>query len=135
MKRTQAVAGFTLIELLIAIAIVAILIAIAIPNLVATQRRAYDNASMSCANALARAVRIYRIDHPTSSEVPGVDELYGNAEKDEFYGTNTCSEVAAKSGSVVSGSAAPDGQYEFTVKHAEGRTTYLLTPRGIETQP
>ena len=101
----------------------------------ANQRRAYDNASLSCANALARAVRIYRIDHPTTSEVPGVDDLYGTADKDEFYGTNTCSTVISKAGSVVSGDAAPDGQYEFTIKHAEGRNTYLLTPRGIETQP
>ena len=135
MKRTQAVTGLTLIELLIAIAIIATLIAIAIPNLVATQRRAYDNASMSCANALARAVRIYRIDHPTSSEVPGVDELYGTTEKDEFYGTNSCSTVAAEAGSIISGAAAPDGLYQFVIKHAKGRNSYLLTPSGIQIQP
>ena len=60
---------------------------------------------------------------------------HGTADKDEFYGTNTCSKVIAKVGSIISGDAAPDGQYEFTIKHAEGRNTYLLTPRGIETQP
>ena len=135
MKISQQIVGFALIELLIGITIVVILIAIAIPNLVATQKRAYDSAALGCANALARAVRIYRIDHPTTSEVPGVDDLYGSTDKDEFYGTNTCSEVIAKPGSIISGNAAPDGQYEFTVKHAEGKNTFLLTPRGIETQP
>jgi len=57
--------GFTLIELLIVIAIIAILAAVLIPNLLGARQRAYKAQAIACAKALATAEEIYQIDHQT----------------------------------------------------------------------
>lgn len=54
--------AFTLIELLIVVAIIAILAAIAVPNLLEAQTRAKVSRSMADIQTLATAVEIYRLD-------------------------------------------------------------------------
>jgi type II secretion system protein G len=62
--------GFTLIELLIVIAIIRILAAIAIPNLLNAVQRAKQKRTMGDMRALALAIEPYNVDHsmlPTAS--------------------------------------------------------------------
>lgn len=123
--------GFTLLELLITILVIGLLAAILVPNLLGAQKRANDTQATVCASALGRAAAIYRVDHPNSAATPAAAQLYGEAEVDEFYGTQAC--TALPEGSVITGDATSDGNYRFTVKHALGINTFIMTPVGGQT--
>jgi prepilin-type N-terminal cleavage/methylation domain-containing protein len=71
--------AFTLIELIVVIAITAVLLAVAIPNLLGARERARDAARKQEMNELKNALRLYYNDfqqYPASSNIGGGCAMY-----------------------------------------------------------
>jgi len=133
MKNTTQ--GFTLIELLIVIAIIGILAAVLIPNLLGARKRAYDTSAQACARAIASAAEAKRIDNANTGDYTGFaasDVTAFDSKSCADFTAGTAPALGTTSGFTVavSGSSSA-GSFTGTVGHKNGSKIYTVTPAGI----
>ena len=118
--------GFTLIELLIVIAIIGIIAAIAIPNLLNAVQRGKQKRTMGDMRALATAIEAYHVDNgafPSAACAAGVFTTSGSALADTSFTLLTPT--------YISQSPKQDGWGRFLLYNVDaGRANYNIRSHG-----
>jgi type IV pilus assembly protein PilA len=113
MGQQSASSGFTLIELLIVIAIIGILSAVLIPNLLTARARAFDVATQNCLKSVATHQHVIAADFPFEYDPAFVPNT-------EIATIAVCENVVFEPPNVTADT------YEYLAKHLNGRSTYRV---------
>jgi len=119
--RNRSQQGFTLIELLIVIAIIGILAAVLIPNLLNARKRAFDTATQTCLKEIVTA-----------------EEIYASVDPWEYDGTIDGSGITSCTGVTVTPVATSGtDSFKYSGLHDNGANTYWVINAGgvVATEP
>jgi prepilin-type N-terminal cleavage/methylation domain-containing protein len=122
--------GFSLIELLIVVAIILIIAAIAIPNLIRSKMAANEASAVASLRTINTAEVVYSSTYNTSTvfsaDLPGLaDAGSGNCAASTFIPTSTSACLIDNALAAATTAATPKSGYYFT--YTPGTGTYTLT--------
>ena len=130
--------GFTLLELLIALAILAIIAAILIPNFFATTDRARLRSDIQSARVIQNAIELYRAERgpaPDGTSMEGVLETlttagFLRARYTDIQTEGATWEQDAELGVVVNIHSSPDSVHNAYAGLSDAERQYVINGRG-----
>ena len=134
--RNRSQKGFTLIELLIVIAIIGILAAVLIPNLLNARQRAFDTAAQTCLKEIATLEEINASVDPWEYTEGGFQNDYAADDPTvtidgEDFTIQSCARVNVVDISEDEGTLeAGVDNFGYSALHSSGSTTYFIRNGG-----